>query len=134
MFEKLLKNLKENSSTVSAMLDIAAILRESRVYEFLREVGRSKDIHPSAPNYLSLQAMQTAWSSGYNQCLDDIMLFRERFLEADLEKTPPKMSFGGLELAVFKNDLTEEEANALRSGSAVPKLTDKQSTNRKALS
>lgn len=127
MFEKLLENLKRSESTAKAMLSVQEAFVTSRVYDFLREIGRPKDIHPSVPNYLEVQAMQTAWSVGYNQCLDDIMLFRERFLEADLNKTPPKMSFGGLDVALSREDLTPEEANAIRDGKPVPKLR----TNRK---
>ena len=122
MLEKLLSNLKKSSGTAGEVLAAQTALVSSRAYEFLREIGRAKDIHPATPNYLEVQAMQSAWSVGYNQCLDDIMLFRERFLEADLDQNPPKMSFGGLDLALFKDDLTKEEANAIRSGKSIPKL------------
>jgi hypothetical protein len=130
MLEKLLKQLQKITSTASVLVTVQDGLRQSRIYEFLREIGRAKDIHPTTPNYLEVQAMQTAWSAGYNQCLDDIMLFRERFLEADLEKNPPKMSFGGLDFAVFKEDLTKEEADAIRSGEPVPKLSAKHPTRK----
>jgi len=121
MFKRLLSELRTAKSTSAFLGQIQEALRSSRLYEILREIGRAKDIHPSTPNYLEVQSMQTAWSVGYNQCLDDIMLFRQKYLEADLEKTPPTMSFGGLDVALYKDDLTKEEANAIRSGKPVPK-------------
>lgn len=122
MLHKLLTMLQKSSATAGAMLAVQEQLRESSVYEFLREVGRARAVHPSTPNYVDVQAQQTAWSDGYNQCLDDIMMFRDRFLEANAEQTLPKMGFGGLEYALFKDDLTMEEANAIRTGKSVPKL------------
>jgi hypothetical protein len=123
MLEKLLKQLQKAVGTASSLVEIQSNLRDSRIYELLREVGRAKDIHPATPNYLEVQAMQTAWSAGYNDCLDHIMMFREKFLEVDLERETPKMSFGGLDHALFKGDLTQEEADAIRSGKPIPKLT-----------
>ena len=131
MLKKLLEQLKNNSSVSSALVNIQDSLRISRVYEFLREVGRAKDLHPSTPNYLEVQAMQTAWSVGYNQCLDHIMLFRETFIEADIKSDPPKMSFGGLDLAIFKEDLTKEEAHAIRSGKSIPQLGTQHPSKKK---
>ena len=125
MIKKFIEDLKKTSSTAAEMLQVAVSLKRSRVYELLREIGRAKGLHPATPNYLEAQAMQTAWSDGYNQCLDDIMYFRERFLEAEFDKKPPKMSFGGLDLALFKEDLTQEEADAIRSGKPVPRATTK---------
>lgn len=127
MVKYLLGILKKNEGTAAKVLEAQSSLRSSAVYEFLREVGRPKDIHPTTPNYLEVQAMQTAWSVGYNQCLDDIMMFRERFLEADIERNPPKMNFGGLDIALFKEDLTKEEADAIRREQPVPKLSANRS-------
>jgi hypothetical protein len=123
MLQKLLKLLQKASSTAGSMLTVQENLKESRVYEFLKEVGRARAVHPATPNYIDVQAQQTSWSDGYNQCLDDIMMFRERFLEANTEKTLPRMGFGGLEFALFKDDLTEEEAHAIRTGKPIPKHT-----------
>ena len=130
MFKKLLTSLKKAKDTSASLVQVQDLLYRSRVYEFLREVGRPKDVHPSTPNYLEVQAMQTAWSVGYNQCLDHIMMFREVFIEADLEKTPPKMSFGGLDLALSKEDLTKEEADAIRSGKPVPRTNTKRRSSK----
>lgn len=122
MREKLLEALKKDTSTASNALVLQDTLRKSKIYEFLREVARAKDIHPATPNYLEVQAMQTAWSAGYNDCLDHIMMFREKFLEANLEKDPPRMSFGGLDLALFKEDLTTEEYDAIRGNKPIPRI------------
>jgi hypothetical protein len=128
MLHKLLTMLQKSSATAGEMLTVQESLRKSSVYEFLREVGRARAVHPSTPNYVEVQAQQTSWSDGYNQCLDDIMMFRDRFLEASAEKTQPLMGFGGLEFALFKDDLTKEEADAIRTGQPIPKLSTQHST------
>lgn len=125
MHKRLLYELKKSQSTASYVVRAQEALIDSGILELLREIGRARAIRPETPNYLEVQAMQTAWSSGYNQCLDDIMLFRQRFLEAETEKDHPIMGFGGIDFALEKDDLTKEEAKALRDGKPIPKHTAK---------
>lgn len=89
-------------------------LRRSGILEALRNFGRVKEVDPRSINYPSQAIDTAAFSRGYNQALDDLILFRERYLDPKVEPSQLTADFGGFENAIKKGLLTETEANGLR--------------------
>lgn len=89
-------------------------IRRSGILEALRTIARVQAIDPKSINYPSQAIDAAAFSRGYNQALDDLLLFREKFLDPKIEPKQLTADFGGFENAIKKGLLTETEANGLR--------------------
>lgn len=72
----------------------------------------------------NVMAAQAAHSAGYNQALEDLLYFKDKFLEPVVQATPDLPDYGGLQSAFNKGDLLEVELNAIRSNTA-PKYPTK---------
>jgi len=116
MIQSTLQRLIDNPAFLSSYLQGMSLLYSSGVLEALRENGRVAPVSPESPNYEAYQCAVSNWSIGYNCALDQLLHFRELFLEAHEAGITPSMDFGGLDAAVEKGDLTREEADAIRSG------------------
>jgi hypothetical protein len=114
--KSLLQRVIENPAFLSQYTQGMSMLYASGVFEALRENGRIGPVSPESPNYVEYQAAVANWSIGFNTALDQLLNFRELFLEVPEAGINPAMDFGGLDLAVEKGDLTKEEADAIRAG------------------
>lgn len=109
-----LKRLKSEQSGYSELyLQGLNLIQQSGVLEVLREEAEPQIV--SAGANLSSQAIESARSAGYFQCLKDLIYFRERFLidRPDLNSASP--DYGGLSRAYQDGDLTEAELHAIRT-------------------
>lgn len=111
-----LKKLQENPVLVAAYSQAMSLLNESGVLDILRDNGRVGPVSPETPHYVEYQNALANWSLGYNTCMDQLLYFREIFLEKDSYKDKMQMDFGSLDSAVEKGDLTQGEADAIRNG------------------
>lgn len=91
-----------------------SLLHQSGILEYLKELARPAIAAPHGENYVEHQNALANQSIGYFRAIDDLIFFREKYLDS---KEPPKMSveFGGLERALQSGDLTIEEVNAIRN-------------------
>lgn len=110
----LFKRITEQGSFTGALLAGLSSLWQSGVFDILRDIGRTPPIPPESPNYTQLQATMYAWSLGYNQALDDLYYFKEKFLDTSTKQSVSP-DYGGLAEALRKGDLTQEEIDGLRS-------------------
>jgi hypothetical protein len=86
---------------------VMALLR-SGILGLLRQFARPFSPDNGANPYIA--ARSAAYAEGYNQALDDLIYFDQRYLAESLKAKNVRPDFGGLALAVKKGDLTEEEA------------------------
>ena len=87
----------------------------SGIFNFLRAKGLPKVIGMGSDQ--SIMATQAAWSAGYNEALDDIINFADKYLTPQTSIADVPMDFGATALALARGDITEEEANDLRTNS-----------------
>jgi hypothetical protein len=110
----ILEDLKNDSSFLRFFIEGMSNLYQSGVFEFLRELARTQPVDSNSPNYIMLLAAQAEYSRGYNTALDDILNFREKYLDVpDIKKTAP--DYGAIDAAIKAGDLTEKEADEFRS-------------------
>lgn len=88
-------------------------LYNSRVLEALRERGRVVNLGGRAVHEVALEA---ARSAGYNEALDDLVYFKERFIDTAIVLDQVPMDFSALANLVKSGVLTQEEADAIRQG------------------
>lgn len=111
-----LDDIRTNSGFLAAFTQALSYFYASGVLEVLREFGKVKFVAPETPNYPTALAAQAEYSRGYNQAIDDLLLFRERYIDP-LPRTAPPLDFGAIDRALAVGDLTKEEADELRSSS-----------------
>lgn len=106
-----------NDSNFSKYLPFAlSALKASGVIRALRERGRPMDIPAATDNYVAAQASEAQRSIGYNNCLDDLLYFAERYLKTKTQTTSPELSYGAAMSVLESGDLTKEELDAIVSG------------------
>lgn len=109
-----LDEIRRNSEFLKLFTQAISYFYGSGVLEFLRGKSRTQPADPNSPNYLMMLAAQSEYSRGYNDALDDLLNFRERFLDVQpVSKTEP--DYGAYDEAIRQGDLTEKEANELRA-------------------
>lgn len=108
-----LDEIKQSTDFLSLYTQALSYLHGSGLLRLLREFGQVKYVPAETPNYSAVLASQAEFSRGYNQALDDLIYFREQYLDP-LTKASPQLDFGALRRAVLTGDLTEEEADELR--------------------
>lgn len=111
MLKQIFEELKESQGFLSAYSEIVRLVHLSRFKEFLEARSRT-GVSVNAPTHTA--ALQGAWSTGYTECLMDILYFKERYL-ADAQTKPP-MTFGMLNVLEKQGDLMPEELDAIRNG------------------
>ena len=128
MTSKSLKAIKENSAFAALYTEGMSALYRSGIFEFLRENGRIPPISPETPNYTEYTAALANWSVGYNTALDLLLNFRD-LLEDTVDVNKAQADFGATDRALNNGDLTEEEADAIRSGKPIPTLKPTSNSN-----
>lgn len=113
-----LERLRKDGSFLALYTQGMSYLFQSGVFEALRENGRVSPVSPELQNYEQYQAAIANWSLGYNTAIDQLLYFRELFLDAQPNLSAVKMDFGALDLAVSKGDLTKDEADAIRQSNS----------------
>ena len=112
-----LETLKKNPGLYADYTHALSYLHNSGVLDILRELGRVQKVPEDSPNYIAATAAQAEHSRGYNDALDDIVYFRERYLDP-IPVTAPPMDFDSINRALKAGDLTEEEASELRKSAS----------------
>jgi len=113
MIHKVLKLMRENGSFNEEYTKALSELWRLHVLEFLRIKAQPQII--SLGKDVQIQATQAARSAGYNEALDDLTDFIEKFLGTPLAEKKLTPDYGGLDLAVGRGDLDQEEANELKN-------------------
>lgn len=114
--------IKENPAFLPSYLQAMSLLNSSYVLDFLMEKGRATPVLPGTPNYVEFQNAEFNRSIGYNQCLNDLINFKELFLESLQPTQLGPMDYGATEKLQNQDDITKEEADALRLNKPVPLL------------
>lgn len=109
---KSLEALKNNPAALVSIQTSISEMISSGLFTFLRERAIPV-IHDRGININSM-AVEGARSAGYNECLDDILNFRERYILSKEVFDTLSLNYGGTELAVGKGDILKEEADAIR--------------------
>ena len=123
-----LEELKQSPGFLQLYTTAMQQLYSTGIFTILNELGKIPFVPPNTPNYTAVMQTAAAESFGYNQCLDDLLDFRIRYLE-DKPKTDSQgtLAFAkALETEVEAGNLTREEADAIRHGNEPPALKREQ--------
>lgn len=117
MIRKIIERLSKNQSFLGVYSSGVSHLYASGIVDFLREKAKCR----FAPNLeLHSTALEGARSAGYQEALEDIFEFADRYLTPTLgAEGTPKMEFGALDALIESGDLTKEEADAIRRDTPV---------------
>lgn len=110
---KALKLILDNPDLLVSYEQGVAFLERSRVIAFLREKAHVNIIDGGSD--VQKSAAEAHRSLGYSQALDDLMYFKERHAVPPNNEALPQALYGALERANEKNDLLQEEIDALRT-------------------
>lgn len=113
-----LEKLRGSAALLKMYNDGMIGLRDSGVLEILKERARCAVIPAATPNYVDVQAAAANQSIGYARALDELYYFRELFLETE-QRQQARADFGSLDFAVSRGDITQEEADAIRTGKPI---------------
>lgn len=114
---------KDSKEAFDNFLRAMSTLHSSGVLEFLRERGQVRATSESSTNYVAAQAAKANFSLGYNQALNELVYFRELFLNTPDMSTQAPIDFGAMNRVLENGDLEPEEIEALRHGKPIPVLT-----------
>lgn len=111
MTSKTFQRLQGNASFLTTYLTSVGALFTSGFFDVLREFGRIDISLQDSNDKLSVKA---AYSAGYNAAIDDILNFKEKYMDKPVvtNLTP---DFGGRDYAVKVGNLTQKEADSLRN-------------------
>lgn len=113
-----LERLKGSAALLKLYNDGMIGIRDSGVLDILRERSRCALVPAATPNYVDVQAAAANQSIGYARALDELYYFRELFLDSQ-EKPQARADFGSVEYALSRGDITEQEADAIRTGKPI---------------
>lgn len=121
MINSVLKRLRESGGFLAQYNAGMSSLWTSGVFDFLREKARPR-VSKGESN-TNAAALECARSSGYFECLEDLIRFRELYLDIPEVREVITPDYGAVDTALRRGDLLEEEANAIRSGKPVEYTT-----------
>lgn len=107
----LLKRIRSQDHQLTDIAVASDALQHTKIVEYCQTKGSPRLVGQG--NDIAGQAIAGAWSSGYLECLDDILRFKEKYLLEALPVERPVQDFGGTQAAVEKGYLTKEEADDL---------------------
>lgn len=90
-----------------------ALLYKSGIFEVLRERGKVGLVGAASSNYTELHVAELNRSFGYNQAIDDLVTFRETFLQA-ASTAKPLADYGAIKFMVDRGIIDKEKADGLR--------------------
>lgn len=119
MLDKELARIKENTTALGNVEAALQVLEDNRVIYFLRAFGR-----PHRKNGQSTEdaALEGLWSSGWQDCLDTLINFREIFIDEKQVFENVKADYGALDKMLANNEITKEEYEYLRSPTSANEL------------
>lgn len=112
LLRKELELVRSNGVAVSEHLIGINALWKSGIFQFLRAFGRTS-IDPKTT--VEAAALDGAYVAGYQDALDHIMNFKEIFLDPKPNDKKINPTFGGIEIAFERGDITKEERDGLRT-------------------
>ena len=121
-----LDEFKRQPELLARYAEGVSILYNTVVIEALREIGRTRTVAPENPNYVDAQAAQANWSIGYNDCLDDLLNFVDRYIQPQ-KQNMPNMDYQAIDRALERGDITQEEADELRKSTVITYSSSGQS-------
>lgn len=105
-----LRELKGDEQAYALYVDGISKLRASGYLNALRALARpNRHNQGKDPNQMASEA---AWSAGANDVLDWLQHFKEFFLSDEPAGKASPVTFGAVELAQSRGDITKEEADA----------------------
>lgn len=111
---KKLEEIQSQGTVLKSLYDALTLLQDIGLLDFLK--ARSTiQVMPDADNHQALATL-AAWKGGYSECINDLILFRERYLKDFKPENVPLRDYGALKNAVERGELTKEEADAIQSG------------------
>lgn len=105
------KRIKASATFPSFYTDLLSALHNTGLINFLR-----KGAVPHLIYNQEAGALECARAAGYNEALDDILYFREKYLEEQKPATRKAPDYGGMSVLEEEGRLTVEELNAIRRG------------------
>lgn len=113
--EFILEGLRNNKAFLQFYLAGMSNLYQSKIFDFLRELGRARLLGIGENE--TAMASQASYSIGYNQCLEDLFYFKEKFLDTAVPESASTMpDYGGLDVALKNGDITQHEYDAIKRG------------------
>lgn len=126
MIVKEIERIRGNVNAVNAYRTGLKALFDSGIIDALRMLGRPAIRSDSDHTHM---AAQGAMSAGWNNCLDTLLYFEEKYL-SEIQETPNvQMDFGALESALKNGDISEEEAYAIRNRKSISYRTNDYTGN-----
>jgi len=115
-FDSTLKELQDSPDFLKYLPFALSALKASGVLRALRELARPETVPATSDNCLAAQAFEAQKSIGYNNCLDDLLYFIDRYLRTNQSSDIPALSYGASAAVMESGDLTKEELDAIIAG------------------
>lgn len=115
-FDAALLELQDSADFQKYLPFALAAIKASGVLKALRERARPAAIPAASENCVAAQAFEAQRSIGYNECLDDLIYFADRYLKKETSTTTPSLQYGAGIAVLESGDLTKEELDAIVSG------------------
>lgn len=116
-FDATLKELTNDPNFNKYLPFALSALKASGVLRALRELARPAAVPVTGlENALAQQAFEAQKSIGYNNCLDDLIYFVDRYLKDKTQTNAPELNYGAGLAVLESGDLTKEELDAIISG------------------
>ena len=111
---KTLEVLKGNTAAITMQKKAVDILEEIGFIDFLRERAQPVIINLGEnPHVNSAQGMRSA---GYFDCINDLLYFKERYIQPEFKDTNSIVpDYGASEDSIKKGYLTKEELDGIKS-------------------
>ncbi len=119
MFYKLLTDYCTNDVLFSDIKEAVVAFNKSKLNALLKQKNRTV-VAPQTPHTdpLAITALNAAYAGGYQECLDDIEYFLEKYAYPLQKNTSNESSrlpdYGGLGTALKNKDITQEEYDRLK--------------------
>lgn len=94
-------------------------LFQSGLFVFLRDKARVRPVHDPV-NYALAHVREVGRATGFQECLDAVLQFKELFVQGE-EPYQPVQDYGGLDSLVKSKRISKEEADELRKQFTVVK-------------
>ena len=113
MLDKIIEWLRD-STRLSQIVFIGHALQDSGLLRFLEEKAKVQiPVSDTSPNYVMVLAKEAARSAGYRECLEDIINFRELYIEPKGREPLREPDFGARKNVVAQGSFTAEELHKL---------------------
>ena len=121
-FESKLAYIVKNNSAISKTEQAASLLHESGVLDLIRLLSIPNVVSADSPNFVAFSASEAHRCLGILQVLDLLINFREVALKYDARPQQAAPTYGGIENALLRDDLTKEEVDAIRENTPIPAI------------